>query len=64
MNVIGPFDSEIVDGLEAGLRAEFFGNRLRVNPTIFTYDYTDKQEENSIAVGVFDSNNGAKCVGS
>jgi len=23
-----------------------------VNPTIFTYDYTDKQEENSIAVGV------------
>ena len=50
--VIGPFDSEIVDGLEAGIRAEFFGNRLRVNPTIFTYDYTDKQEENSIAVGV------------
>ena len=52
VNVIGPFDSEVVDGLEAGLRAEFFGNRLRVNPTIFTYDYTDKQEENSIAVGV------------
>ena len=52
VDVIGPFDSEIVDGLEAGLRAEFFGNRLRVNPTIFTYDYTDKQEENSIAVGV------------
>ena len=52
VNVIGPFDSEVVDGFEAGLRAEFFGNRLRVNPTIFTYDYTDKQEENSIAVGV------------
>ncbi len=52
VNVIGPFDSEIVDGLEAGLRAEFFNNRLRVNPTIFTYDYTDKQEENSVAVGV------------
>ena len=52
VDVIGPFDSEIVDGLEAGLRAEFFGNRLRVNPTIFSYDYTDKQEENSIAVGV------------
>ncbi len=52
VNVLGPFDSEIVDGLEAGIRAEFFGNRLRVNPTIFSYDYTDKQEENSIAVGV------------
>lgn len=52
VDVIGPFDSEIVDGLEAGIRAEFFDNRLRVNPTIFTYDYTDKQEENSIAVGV------------
>ena len=23
-----------------------------MNPTVFTYDYTDKQEENSIAVGV------------
>ena len=52
VEVLGPFDSEIVDGLEAGIRAEFFDNRLRVNPTIFTYDYTDKQEENSIAVGV------------
>ena len=50
--VIGPYESEIVDGFEAGLRAEFLDNRLRVNPTIFTYDYTDKQEENSIAVGV------------
>ena len=50
--VIGPYDEEIVDGFEGGIRAEFLGNRLRVNPTIFSYDYTDKQEENSVAVGV------------
>ena len=52
VEVLGPFDSEIVEGFEAGLRTEFFNNRLRVNPTVFTYDYTDKQEENSVAVGV------------
>ena len=49
--LIGPFDSEIVDGFEAGVRAEFFNNRLRVNPTIFTYDYSDKQETTTVAVG-------------
>lgn len=50
VTALGPFDSETVDSVEAGLRAEFFDGRLRFNPTIFYSEYTDKQEENLIAV--------------
>lgn len=46
---IGPYDEETVNSFEAGIRAEFFDNRLRVNPTIFVAEYNDKQEENAIA---------------
>ena len=46
----GPFDEETVDSFELGVRAEFFGNRLRINPTAFYGIYDDKQEENLLAV--------------
>ena len=39
------FDEEIVDSFEIGARAEFFNNRLRINPTAFLAIYDDKQEE-------------------
>ena len=40
-----PFDEETVDSFEVGARAEFFDNRLRLNPTAFLAIYDDKQEE-------------------
>lgn len=46
---VGPYDEETVNSFEAGIRAEFFDNRLRVNPIIFRAEYNDKQEENAIA---------------
>ena len=39
------FDEETVDSFEIGARAEFFDNRLRINPTAFLALYDDKQEE-------------------
>ena len=39
------FDEETVDSFEIGARAEFFNNRLRINPTAFLAIYDDKQEE-------------------
>ena len=39
------FDEETVDSFEIGARAEFFDNRLRINPTAFYALYDDKQEE-------------------
>ena len=50
INDLGPYDEEFVDSFELGVRAEFFGNRLRVNPTVFYTDYTDRQEEITTAV--------------
>ncbi|MEO9970738.1 MAG: TonB-dependent receptor [Hyphomonadaceae bacterium] len=47
---IGPFDNETVDSFEIGARTEWFGNRLRINPTAFYALYDDKQEENLVAV--------------
>ncbi len=46
---IGPYDEETVNSIELGFRAEFFDNRLRFNPTFFSADYDDKQEENAVA---------------
>ena len=40
------YDQETVDNFEIGARAEFFDNRLRINPTGFWGFYNDKQEEN------------------
>jgi iron complex outermembrane receptor protein len=42
---IGPYDEEVVDSFEGGVRAEFFDNRIRFNPTVFYAKYRNKQEE-------------------
>ncbi len=42
---VGPYDPEIVDSFELGLRSEWLAHRLRVNPTLFFLRYADKQEE-------------------
>jgi iron complex outermembrane receptor protein len=42
---IGPYDPERVDSFEAGMKGDFFDGRIRVNPTVFWADYTNKQEE-------------------
>jgi iron complex outermembrane receptor protein len=42
---IQPYDPETVDNYELGIKSELFDNRLRLNATIFTMEYNDKQEE-------------------
>lgn len=37
------FDEEEVRGFEAGLKAELFNSRLRMNAAIYNYEYTDLQ---------------------
>ena len=41
---VGPYNSEEVETIELGLRSELFDNRLILNVTAFTNDYTDKQQ--------------------
>ena len=41
---VGPFGSEEVETIELGIRSELLNNRLVLNLTAFTNDYTDKQE--------------------
>ena len=43
------YESEEADGFEVGMKGNFLGNSLRLNATIFTYEYTDLQ------VQLFDS---------
>jgi len=42
---IQPYDPETVDNYELGVKSELFDNRVRLNATIFSMDYQDKQEE-------------------
>jgi iron complex outermembrane receptor protein len=42
---IGPYQPEIVDAYEIGLKADWLDRRLRTNIAIFQTDYSDKQEE-------------------
>jgi iron complex outermembrane receptor protein len=42
---VGPYDPEIVDSFELGLRTEWWAHRVRLNPTLFFVRYADKQEE-------------------
>lgn len=42
---LGPYDEEVVDSFEGGLRSEFLDNRIRFNPTVFWAKYRNKQEE-------------------
>ena len=42
---IGPYQPEIVDAYEIGLKADWLDRRLRTNIALFQTDYSDKQEE-------------------
>jgi len=42
---IGPYDPELVNTYEVGMKSEWFDSRLRFNLAGFLTDYTDKQEE-------------------
>ncbi|HZO52741.1 MAG TPA: TonB-dependent receptor [Bryobacteraceae bacterium] len=37
------FEPEILDAFEVGVKGDWFGNRLRVNPAAYYYDYRDMQ---------------------
>ncbi|MDB5470078.1 MAG: hypothetical protein JWR84_1638 [Caulobacter sp.] len=39
----GPYDAEIVESYEAGLKAELFERRLRLNGAVFSSTYSDMQ---------------------
>jgi iron complex outermembrane recepter protein len=38
-----PFDPETLDAYEVGLKGDFFGGTVRLNPAIFYYDYKNVQ---------------------
>ena len=65
---VGPFNSEEVETFELGLRSELLDNRLILNVTAFTNDYTDKQEQvvtpgdGSIVVNGVPQNCGTTCT--
>lgn len=42
---VGPYEPEIVDAIEVGLKSEWLERRLRLNLALFRNDYSDKQEE-------------------
>ena len=44
-DTIGPYDPELVDSYEIGLKSQWWDNRLRFNAVYFSTDYEDKQEE-------------------
>ncbi|WP_421837111.1 TonB-dependent receptor [Novosphingobium sp.] len=48
---IGPYNPEKVDSYEAGAKSEFFGGKLRLNPTAFWVNYNNKQEDIIRAAG-------------
>ncbi len=41
---IGPYEPETLDNFEVGIRSDWLDQRLRVNATVFTMQYDDKQE--------------------
>ena len=65
---VGPFGSEEVETIELGLRSELLDNRLILNITAFTNDYTDKQEtivtpgDGTIVVDGVPQNCGTTCT--
>lgn len=42
---LGPFEPEIVDAFEIGLKADWLDNRLRTNFALYQTNYDNKQEE-------------------
>jgi iron complex outermembrane receptor protein len=47
-----PFEPEIVDNFELGMKSEFLDRRLRFNASAFILKYNDKQEEFSVPAPV------------
>ncbi len=42
---LGPYNPEEVETIELGTKTQWLNDRLRLNASIFTTDYTDKQED-------------------
>ncbi|MCG8589598.1 MAG: TonB-dependent receptor, partial [Proteobacteria bacterium] len=42
---VGPYDPEIVDAFELGMKSDWWDRRVRFNLTLFWNEYDDKQEE-------------------
>ena len=43
-----PYDPETVDNFELGVKSEWLGGTLRLNASVFSMQYKDKQEEQSV----------------
>jgi iron complex outermembrane receptor protein len=46
-----PYDPETVDNFELGMKSEWLGGTLRLNASVFSMQYKDKQEEQSVPTG-------------
>ena len=49
---IGPYDPEIVDSYEIGIRSDLLDGTLRLNATAFLSDYKDKHESSIYQFGI------------
>jgi len=49
--LVNPIPNEKVINYEAGLRVELFDGRLRLNPTAFIMDYTNRQAASQVTCG-------------
>ena len=47
-----PFDSEVVETVELGMKSELLDGRLRLNATLFNNDYTDMQVKTSVGIDI------------
>ena len=53
----GPYDSEIVESFEVGVKTELFDRRLRLNGAVFSSTYSDMQvsSQNLTTLGIYES---------
>lgn len=58
-----PYDEEVLVSYEAGLKADFWGGRARLNAAAFYYDYKDFQAFTWVNNSGFVSNNDAEIKG-
>ena len=49
---LGPYDDEVVNAYEVGVKSELWGRRLRANVSAFYYDYQDLQVYTLILQGI------------
>ncbi|MBB5210544.1 TonB-dependent receptor [Microbulbifer hydrolyticus] len=47
-----PFDSEVVETVELGVKSELADGRLRLNATLFNNDYTDMHVKTSVGIDI------------